>query len=155
MAKKPRGRSVSGEFGAVDPRPAPPRRTLSGLLLSDFATLIPGVWATTDKLNGDELILPPNTILTPSKPWHLLTVREVDDLLARTQEVRLLFRRRTGWRDDVYDVGGGNTTKAWRRLRPMYLLENGYPPQGYGGTSLVAETWLGDDTTTLMFDVGC
>jgi hypothetical protein len=37
----------------------------------------------------------------------------------------------------------------------MYLREDGYPPQGYAGTGLVARPWLGDDTTTLVFEVNC
>lgn len=140
MAKKPKGRLISDEFGAVDPSP--------------FATLIPRAFITTDKLNGDELTLPPNTILTASADY-CLTVGEVDGLLARPQEIRLLFTRRNAWRSDVYDIGGDNASKAWRRLRPMYLLEDGYPPDGYAGTSLVASPFFGDGTTTLVFEVSC
>lgn len=153
MTKKVKGRltsDIGDEFGVVDPR--------------RFGTLIPGAMHTADKLNGDELTLPPNTVLTvsgdrrqgrPRAADFILTVTEVDSLLARAREVRLLFIQQTGWRSPVYDLGGDNVTKAWRRLRPMYLLEDGYPPYGYAATALIARLWLGDGTTTLVFEVRC
>lgn len=131
---------IGDEFGAVDPRP--------------FSTLIPGAMITTDKLNGDELTIPPDTILTES-PGDDLTVVEVDDLIAGNQDLRLLYIERTGWRGPVYAIDRGDVTKAWRRLRPMYLLEDGYPPYGYAATALFARLWLGDGPTTLVFEVRC
>lgn len=137
---KIKGRVISNEFEAVDPR--------------RFGTFIPGAFIQWDKFNGSELTLPPNTILTASSNLAL-TVGEVDGLLARTQEVRLLFSPWSGWRSDVYDIGGDNVAKAWQRLRPMYMLDDGYPPEGYAGTSLVALQWVGDAAATLVFGVEC